>query len=380
MSSARRQKLALAALIALFVLGSWALVAGRFDAGDIYPPGSSMRGDPQGTKVLYRALSESDRRVSRNLDADPALPAEPHDLVLVIAALDPCDLVQGSQILGAADDLARRGTRVLLLLDDQQLSCTKSGRSPVELFSRGQQGGPSLLGHWGLALEALGPASTSTAVRDDQAPLAVPSHVTLPGRLAIAALSPEWQVVLRREQRPVAAVRHLGEGSLALLTSTFPLTNEAMSRARSTELVTWLLGGRRRVVFDEVHLGLSAESGVVQMLGSLHLYGACTGLLALFALSVWRRSARFCPRHATSEPSALQAGVPQELVALLMRALHSDELVKTCVRERLATMAARERSELSLPALARANHPNGAGDVAEHYNALVQLFSGKHRS
>ncbi len=378
-SASLRSKLVLVAVLGLFGYGLLNLLDRRFDAGDVYPAGSSLRADPLGTKVLFSALERLELEVSRNLDAEPAVPAEPHEVVLILPALDSCDLLQGSRILGAADSFARRGARVLLLLDHEQLSCAP-GLTSARLFGPRGQGGPSLLGHWGLALEAAELAGASTAIRDADAAQSVPAEVVVPGRLSLAALSPDWQVVLRRQQRPVAAVRRLGQGSLAIVTSSFPLSNEAMQSARSTELLLWLLGGARRVVFDEAHLGVSEERGVVQLLGKLHLYGFVFGLLALFGLFAWRRLATFCPRPVREQTLAPPAGVPGELVALLMRALPDDELVKACVRERLSALGQRERTRLCLPALASANHHTGARDVPEHYNALVRLFSERRRS
>ena len=59
-------------LLALFVTGLYQLMALRFDSGDIYPPYSTLRSDPLGTKILYSTLNR-DPRIAENLDHTTAV-------------------------------------------------------------------------------------------------------------------------------------------------------------------------------------------------------------------------------------------------------------------------------------------------------------------
>ena len=47
-------------LVAAFVFGIAKLFQLRFDHGDIYPAGSSLRADPLGAKVFYESLRKLD--------------------------------------------------------------------------------------------------------------------------------------------------------------------------------------------------------------------------------------------------------------------------------------------------------------------------------
>jgi len=50
-----------------FAGGLWQLFSLRFEAGDVYPPYSSLRADPLGTKALHDSLAFLDsRRVARH--------------------------------------------------------------------------------------------------------------------------------------------------------------------------------------------------------------------------------------------------------------------------------------------------------------------------
>src|SRR5712691_320269 len=45
-------------LVAVFLIGIVELFLLRFEAGDVYPPYSSLRADPIGTKALYESLEK----------------------------------------------------------------------------------------------------------------------------------------------------------------------------------------------------------------------------------------------------------------------------------------------------------------------------------
>lgn len=368
-------------LVGVFAAGLARLLDLRLRTGDVYPRGSSLRGDPQGTKVLFTALDQIGLATSRNRDPNPSRALGGRELTLLVPALDPCELLGGSSVLAATDTLVRRGARAIVLLDEQGLTCLDGGREGPELLSRKTRPGPGLLEHWGLWVGQMrGEREPSQpAVRDALASDELPERLRLPGPLAFTGLSPDWSVVYRRHQRPVAIQRRLGQGTLVVLSSTYPLTNQAMLEARSSALVWWLLGGRRAVVFDEVHLGVAEERGVVHLASSLGLLGGLGGLLVVFALLAWRGAAPFCPRRERAAAQAPAGGAPPELVALLTRAVPPRELVTTCVHERLATLRERERARLYFPALAGAADPRAARDIVPHFNGLVRLFSERHR-
>jgi hypothetical protein len=69
--------LSASAMAVIFVIGLGDLALLRFDAGDVYPPYSSLRADPLGTKALYESLEElrtvSVRRNYRPLKKTPTL-------------------------------------------------------------------------------------------------------------------------------------------------------------------------------------------------------------------------------------------------------------------------------------------------------------------
>ena len=68
---------ALFALLATFAWGIVHLFYLRFAAGDVYPPYSSLRGDPLGCKVYFESLERLDQtKVRRHQQPIEKLPAD----------------------------------------------------------------------------------------------------------------------------------------------------------------------------------------------------------------------------------------------------------------------------------------------------------------
>jgi len=97
----------------------------------------------------------------------------------------------------------------------------------------------------------------------------------------------------------------MGQGTIVLASDSYFLSNEAMRRERHSDLLAWLIGPNRRVIFDETHLGISENPGISTLMRRYHLGGLLAGLFVLAVLAVWKNSARLLPgaetRSATEE-------------------------------------------------------------------------------
>src|ERR1041385_7234116 len=72
---------------AMFVAGAVYLMLLRFEAGDVYPPYSSLRADPLGTMALAESLAKMPGLdVRRDMSTGNKLPEEPRTTYLHLAA------------------------------------------------------------------------------------------------------------------------------------------------------------------------------------------------------------------------------------------------------------------------------------------------------
>ncbi len=132
------------------------------------------------------------------------------------------------------------------------------------------------------------------------------------------------------------AERSYGRGSIVLVSDSFPFSNEALRAERHTRLLARIFDGPPLVIFDEEHLGVTDQPGLVQLALKYRLHGVIAGLALIAGLFVWKNCARFVP--AFSEASADGERVTGRDAAqgfdnLLHRAIKPSELLGVCVEE-----------------------------------------------
>ena len=130
---------------------------------------------------------------------------------------------------------------------------------------------------------------------------AVPWHSALDFRTdTVAAVLLRWHRLYQRHGRPVIVSRPFGlaGGELVLVGDTYFLSNEGLRDDPSPALLAALVGGGRRVIFDESHFGLSEKPGLVTLARRYRLQGALAALGLLVALFVWRNVVSLVPARA----------------------------------------------------------------------------------
>jgi hypothetical protein len=106
-----------------------------------------------------------------------------------------------------------------------------------------------------------------------------------------------WRVIYALDDRPVVIERRLGAGHIVLCSDSYFASNEALRRERHPDLLAWVIGARRRVAFDETHLGVMERPGVATLAWKYRLHGLIAGILLLAALFVWKNSVSFVPPY-----------------------------------------------------------------------------------
>ncbi len=290
------------ALAALFAVGLTRLFSLRFASGEIYPPGSSRRADPRGTRALHDSLALLPGfRVTRNYERlTRAIPnAAGHTLFL--CGYDPDLLVESipKSVAHELDNFARDGGRVVLAVSYAPARSLTNSWNEVRqsLRRRGVNAGETerLSSLWDIHL-ARGIGGTGDAVLTATATATeLPSRLPWLGSWQFTSIADPWRIVYTRDQEPVLVERSLGRGSLVVLADDFMLSNEGLRHQPQTALLSWLIGPNRQVVFDEAHLGLEQIPGLASLVRRYRLGGAALGLLLLAGLYVWQQAVPFNP-------------------------------------------------------------------------------------
>ena len=364
--------LLLAVVFAGFVLGLVHLFNLRFEAGDNYPPYSSLRADPLGAKALYESL---DRiiPVRRHLQPLSKL-GEGRDSTLLWLGGEARDLRFLPGEFKDLETFVRTGGRVVIgllpILERPRLNRFQTGAtrgraappSPTGLPPAATNSPPvqpgdefedlrkiSIRDRWNLSFNYAGLSKTdekklipTIALRRATNNTTLPGSLTIHTALYFDKLDPDWQVIYERangtNHQPVIIERKMGKGSVVLCADSFPFSNEALRREREPALLAWFIGPASGAIFDETHLGVQANFGVATLARKYHLGGVFFALLILAGLFVWKNSASFMPPY--EEQLARERGEEIEgkdsatgFINLLRRNISPADLMKVCLEQ-----------------------------------------------
>ena len=283
------------ALILILVIGGvWALVR-LFEistaGGVIFPAYSSLRADPSGTKALHDALARLDGyRVERSFQPWPAFRAN-DAAVLILGESAHSWRMPNEVTLTDYETRAAAGTRLIVALEGD------SGLPPLTPNLRKRN---LLADRWKLRIEAAKNGKGTVFAR----------------------LDGSWKVLVETDGETAAVERQFGSGNVVLLNDSFPFSNEALQLHRDTTLLLRVLGDRRRVVFEESHLGTVLTGSVGQLLRRYKLETAALTLVVLAILFLWRSSSALVPAREDDSSTSIQGrGEEEALASLLLRGI-----------------------------------------------------------
>lgn len=387
MNRARLTALLALAVGVLFLLGLRELFQIRFEAGDIYPPGSSRRADPVGSRALHDSLGLlPGKTVTRWFERLERLPA-PAESTLFLLGVPAEDLTSWSADVDWADldALARSGARVVIgLLHDSRertnrVAWTRATPPPPTPSRPVVRFQPSI--GWGFSIQG-GDGSARHATRSLVVP-GLPDSLPWPAATVFTNYAAGWRVLYERDGQAVVIERPVGSGSLVLLSSDYLATNEGLRLHRQPGFLAWLVGDRKRVVFDETHHGLTLQPGIAGLIRKYRLGGAVAGVLLLAGLAVWRQMARFNPPPEPSRDDAeVVPGKPAAagLVNILQRSVDRAELIPTCFEVwrqsagRTLRLSADRRADLQDVVNLEAARPPRQRDPLGAYRRLSEIL------
>lgn len=150
-----------------------------------------------------------------------------------------------------------------------------------------------------------------------------------------------WHAWFQRGDRPVVVACPVGGkgGELILASDSYFLSNEALRAEPRPALLAALVGPIRRVIFDETHLGIAEQPGMMTLAWRYHLQGALAALGLLAALFIWRNVLSLVPPPVPSDdPAEATVTVTGRDAAagflnLLRRGVSPRELIAVCLAQ-----------------------------------------------
>lgn len=416
---------ALLACVVGLVIALVNLLHVRLERGDVYPPHSSLRVDPLGTRALAESLDAlPDIEVERNYRHWASVDL-PTDATLYVFHEHPNSLFERRDAPNRLLDFTGRGGRVVVTYADNFMAFRqywedttdeededdtlivdpdeKSDEAPVAEQEEDMEPADDAAAEdeaesaedeveevdiWAVETRE-GEFDTSAAHR--VADVVAPQKIQWKGDDYFTDYDESWQVLYETQNGPVALWRPYGKGEVILFVSPYLFSNEALMLDRESGLLSWVHGDSTRAIFDEWHFGLHEPTGVVILMRRYRLFGLALGLALLAGLFVWRNLYSLTPvRAAETELSAgvvrLSGSTHTGLRNLLKRSIAPADLLPLCV-ERFANLGpqlkrmsgwnpAMEEIRAELSAL-KSTPPRKRRPV-QTYRNIVQILT-KHR-
>lgn len=394
----------LAGSLGLAALGVYALFVVRLGAGDSYPPYSSLRADPLGTKILHDSFRElTGLQAGRWLKPVDKLAGPPAGTLLLHLGARPWWMeYEDPEQCAALHDFVRRGGTLVVAFapityvpgtNEFFLSRAFGATNETETARAARTNSLQqavLLRCWGFRLDY---AEVREAWRDDLTQIGGTNDVgqafstdgkksplTCRTTLHFTGLDPAWRVLYERRGLPVIMERAVERGRVVLCAEAYPLSNEAMVRERRTELLAGWSAGCTNVWFAESHLGVNEQAGIMTLVNRYGLQGGVLALLLLAGLFVWRQAAPLVPPEDETQGAAYElVGGRQSaegLVNLLRRGVPPAQLLETCWEEwsRSTVITERKRARVR-QALDQAR--GKPGEVVAAYREACRILAEK---
>jgi hypothetical protein len=375
---------------ALFFLGTAAFLYGiahlfalRFEAGDVFPPYSTLRADPLGARIFYESLRAlPDIVVERNVKPLQKFSAGEPTTLFYLGAKS--NYWRESEVQ-AFENLVSKGGRLVVAFHPVEKAPDRSwsvrlpekspAKSPSPSPSPEEPGGKlldldELAKRWQFQFGYNERALDTVAY--NQIGSSLEPSVRWHSAMYFATVKEPWRMVYAIEGRAVIIERSFGSGTAVLASDSYFISNEAMRADRKPALLAWLAGNQRRFVFDETHHHVFEQPGVASLLRKYRLHGLIAGLLVLTALFIWKSAASFLPRDRADETAGgAIAGrdAYSGFTNLLRRGLPPRDLLPVCLAEwrKSSPQAARQLDEKL------ASWREAAGDSEEKLSAAMLL-------
>ena len=370
--------LLLPVLLAVFGLGVGRLFQLRFEAGDVYPPYSSLRADPLGTKAFFESL-----KILRGITVERLFQQldklrEGRRTTLFVFGVRAFDMDYSSEAeYKQLEQLMFDGGRVVISFapvntrpwatrrtqakeekqtKDKSKKEQKSDEPDDEESMPHKKKPPagdeedwpgmkliSLKERWNVSFNYEDLPKDADHVYHSvlarkKADLDLPASVVWHTALYFERPGANWNVIYARDNHPVLIERKFGNGSLVFSADSCFVSNEAMRKVRHPNLLAWLAGPNTTVLFDEAHLGVLEAPGIAALVRKYRLHGLVLGLALLAGLFVWKNTASFVPPYDEDMVETLNDAVAGRdsaagFVNLLRRSISSAEVLSVCFAE-----------------------------------------------
>ncbi|MCI0602634.1 hypothetical protein L0156_06435 [bacterium] len=301
-------------VIALFIFGIIYLMMLRFSSGDVYPHYSSLRTDPTGTKAFYESLEICcDFHTERNHEPFSRMKNR-FDSTFLVLGMEPSALANvPKSIAEEVNYFISNGGRMVI-----SLYKPPKERGVVSSITEELSRFVDLGDLWGVRIFSEKKVTGGAFLEQDFRDSGLPRNISAHTPLYFQTVHADWKTIYQRAQHPFIIERKFGRGSIVLSAESYFLSNEAMAKEPQPDLLVWLVGNKKSVIFDEYHHGIASDSGVMYLARKYDLEWFLSAFVLLALLFIWKSAA---PLVAPEQESVMTPQSGKESIAGLTNLL-----------------------------------------------------------
>jgi hypothetical protein len=260
-------------LILFFAFSAYKVMSMRFVKGDVYPQYSSLRHDPMGTSIFFQSLKKMGYRVETIMEEKLPENVNPQNTILFY--LSPSFYISKdareeiiSFILGGGRVfVSDKHNNRLLSFFDTKIVYLENDNNEQEYDNNEQEYERNAIPEeiFDFANERLKVFNKST-------------------------LKCNWsksKTVYKLNEQDIILLLNHGKGNIIISSETYFISNESLVKEPPVKFLTWIMNGRKRVLVDEFHHGISYKKGISFLLKKYNLYWFIAYLILIFFLYLW---------------------------------------------------------------------------------------------
>ena len=390
---------------AIFAWALFALFALRFERGDTYAPYSSYRANPTGCKVLYESLNSMGgiqaERLLRPIN-------EVVDVTDTVMLLTNVSKINNLTDLAGFESYLRRGGNVVIFTAplkmktntdfmgrkiDQPKNKTKSAveqsnsEKPLNREKDKASGPNGKKGDYSppTALEKLLSRINHKQRKyphrmpivgqpDEQLKSLIMPEIAIYSHGYLTFVEECWQKLYSSRKHTMMITAKYGRGTVIISAASYFISNEAMLKNPPVKLLSWLIGDRHRIIFNELIHGQANQHNIAWLVSKYRLSILLFNLLLVVVLYIWKSffsTANY--RQEEYQDGSSQLSSTFGLAKLLRKNISPGNLLTTCLAEwrKDRVMAVGKQSDAEL---LEATDPKGR-QLKIDYNNIVEAIS-----
>jgi hypothetical protein len=339
----------------LSVIGIYHIFSIRFKIGDVYPPYSSLRTDPVGTKIFFKSLTNMPGCiVERDYDPLPKWEGDKYTTLFLLGIQAGILDISDKETHRTLSLILSAGTRTVISIIakkgavnpdpeiDGEPAKEKKEKAETEHEEEAKKEEPkqdySITRLLGFKIAPLKDIQAESAELFNPGPgVNLPASIKCRPSHYFTDLNDGWSVLYTQKGKPVVIFRKFGQGTIIFSADTYIFSNEAMMSDRYPRLLSWFIGSGKHIYFDESHFGIQKTTGMIDLVNKYRLQGVIAVFFLMAVLYFWKNATPFVPPQYNEDMNTKIIRAERDyldgLVNLLQRYIPPGDLIKRCIRE-----------------------------------------------